>query len=97
MLFRSESLLFAVLGVALNLLAPTTWGRSLSKGTIFAVSLIAVLAIAAVAAAAGMAWAQVFLDPWPQSWLRRLEACGIFVGIVAQPIFALFFAIASKD
>ena len=47
--------------------------------------------------AAGMAWAQVFLDPWPASWLRRCESIGILIGIVAQPLFATFFMLASKD
>jgi hypothetical protein len=88
--------MFAALSLGVNLSAPTTWGRNLSTRTIFVVAVLAWFALAAVAAAAGLAWAQVFLTSWPAGWMRRLEACGILVGISAQPIFAGIVAWGSK-
>lgn len=47
-----------------------------------------VFAIAAVAAAAGAAWWGIYSPSWPTEALSRLEAGGLALGIVVQPIFA---------
>ena len=82
-----ETLIFVVFSFSFTLAQPTRGGRHpfFAQGW-FGWAVVAV--IAAVAASAGAAWWQLYHSPWPSSRIEWVEAGGLAVGIVAQPLFA---------
>lgn len=86
-----ESLIFVAFSFSLALARPARGGRH----PFFALGLFAwlvVLVIAAVGAAAGAAWWDLYHTAWPGQTVGWIQACGLAVGIVAQPLFAAVIA-----
>jgi len=65
---------------------PVVDGRNISKQGAYRLANVAVAALTIIAAGAVMAWWQVFVDHWPRSNLRWLEATAVVIGISAQPL-----------
>ncbi len=82
-----ETLIFVAFSFSLSLAQPSRGGRHpfFAQGWF---GWAVVLVIAAVAAAAGAAWWQLFHSPWPDGAIAWIEAAGLGVGILAQPLFA---------
>jgi hypothetical protein len=95
-LLTTESLLFAAFNVGVGLSAPIAAGRNISRRGVFLLAVFALVALGLVASAGVLAWWQVFIDHWPASSLRRLEAVGIFVGLIVQPLFTAVVARSLK-
>jgi hypothetical protein len=96
LLVTMESLLFAALNVGLVLAAPVAGGRNISRRGAYRLAKFAVASLALVAAAAVLAWWQVFVDHWPQSDLRKVQAAGALVGICIQPFVSAVAAYGIK-
>jgi len=96
LLVTMESLLFAALNVGLVLAAPVAGGRNISRSGAYRLAKFAVAGLAVVATAAVMAWWQVFVDHWPESDLRKLQAVGALVGICIQPLISAVAAYGIK-
>jgi hypothetical protein len=96
-LLTVESLIFAALSVGITVTTPVTGGRSPYLATGRLARRIA-LTLSAVAFAAGLAWWQVFTEPYsPRGFFRWAEAAGVAVAIVAQPYFAWRLALGAKQ
>jgi hypothetical protein len=96
LLLTTESLLFAAFNVGLALGTPVAGGRNISRASAFRLALFAVLALTAVALGALLAWWQVFVDHWPGSFLREVEAAAAVAGITVQPIVSFIAAMGMK-
>jgi hypothetical protein len=88
-----ESLIFVAFTFSYTLAQPVQGGRHpfFAQGWF---GWVIVLVIAAVAAAAGAAWWQLYHPNWPDDPAEWVEAIGLALGIVAQPVFA---AIVNKQ
>jgi len=95
-LITVETLLLAALNIGVVMAAPIETGWGISRGAVAVAAFVAVVVLAAVAAGAGLAWAQLFLSPWPKGLMTQLEALGILIGLAVQPFFALAVAIGVK-
>jgi hypothetical protein len=60
------------------------------------VAVAVALTLTFVALGAGFAWSQVFVDNWPTSDMRAVEAVAALVGIAIQPLIALVVCYATK-
>ena len=95
-LLTTESLLFAAFNAGVVLAAPATRPKNIAPANAYRLALGCVGVLAAVALAAALAWWQVFGDHWTGASLRTLEALGIAIGIVVQPIVALVVARSNR-
>lgn len=87
-----ESLLFAGLSAAIALSATGTLGRRTPIPPWIVATITSVL-LAVIASGAVLAWWDLFAGKnWPSGCNRRLEAIGILLGIVAQPLVAVAIA-----
>jgi hypothetical protein len=93
LLLTTEGLLFAALTVGVSLSASSTFGpRTVIPPA--ALAFIAAGLLALVGTAAVLAWTDLFLgNNWPAAWNGRLEAIGLLLAIVAQPLIALLVAL----
>jgi hypothetical protein len=82
-----ESLIFVAFSFSYTLAQPSEGGRHpfFAQGWF---GWLVVVAIGAVAAAAGAAWWQIYQSAWPDHVVGWIEAGGLAVGIVGQPVFA---------
>jgi hypothetical protein len=82
-----ESLIFVAFSFSYTLAQPTEGGRHpfFARGWF---GWLVVTAIGAVAAAAGAAWWQIYHSSWPDHPVGWIEAGGLAVGIIGQPVFA---------
>lgn len=88
LLVTMESLLFAALNVGLALALPAVGGRNISRTGAYRLAKLAAACLTVVAAGALLAWWQVFIDEWPTSFLRKLIAGAVAVGVCAQPVIS---------
>jgi MFS family permease len=95
-LITMESLLFAAFNVGVAMTSPVAGGRRMSAQAAFRLAKTSVAALTIVAGAGLLAWWQVFADDWPSSTMRVLQALGIAVGILVQPIVSFGVAMASR-
>jgi hypothetical protein len=95
-LLTTESLLLAVVGLAVTLGAPG--GRRVPRLPVRATYLAgaAVVVLAAVGAGAGFAWAELFLPTFPQGSGDRVIACTLLLAIASEPILAALLALGMR-
>jgi hypothetical protein len=93
LLLTTEGLLFAALAVGVALSASSTFGaRTVVPPAALAFVAASVLGVVGIAAV--LAWTDLFLaSSVSSSWNRRLEAGGLLLAIVAQPLVALLVAV----
>ena len=89
-LLTTESLLFAALGVTVARTSNVKRGDEKPPGFGIAIALSVVLAFVALAAAS--AWFELYMANGTQGVANVLQALGIAVGIVAQPVIAFMLA-----
>ena len=88
-----EGLLFAALSISATLssgdgLGASTWGPA------WLLSVIAAAILVFVAATGVLAWVDLFGGgAWPHHSDRQLEALGLLLAIVAQPVVAIMIAV----
>ncbi|HEX6392972.1 MAG TPA: hypothetical protein VFZ97_05990 [Acidimicrobiales bacterium] len=87
-LLTVESLVFAVLGIAIALVIPTDRNRDffISKKWVLVV-INGVLAVVAVGAV--FAWAELFGPDFPRQFAQRVVACVLILAITLQPAVAI--------
>jgi hypothetical protein len=92
-LLTAEGLIFAALSIA-SAIAGAAALRAPTWGPGWLLSVIASVVLVLVAAAAIFAWADLFTGSgWSKSIDRHVEAIGLLLAIVAQPIIAVYISI----
>ena len=93
-LLTVEGLLLAALSISSALAGETKSGRQLVSSA-FRFGLLTAMVISAVALGAASAWSQLFEGRLSDGW-AFLPSLALAIGIVAQPLFALWIALSLR-
>jgi hypothetical protein len=96
LLLTAESLLFAAFGIVLLIVRPAAGGANVPPNVAWAVAILVGAVLAFVSIGAALAWWQLFVDAWPCSALRGIQAIAAAAGIVVQPMAVSVLCWATK-
>jgi hypothetical protein len=92
-LITVEGFLFAALSISTTLASGDRFGAT-TWGPPWLLAVVSAVFLSAVAVAAALAWVDLFAGgAWPHQWDRRLEAIGLLLAVVAQPMISIVLAV----
>lgn len=89
-LLTMESLLFAVFALSMSFGSSAAM-RTMTARSARRLAIAAAATLTVLGAGAAVAWCDLFLRDWPDSFGRSFPVVAIAGGIVAQPVFAWMF------